>query len=164
MFRSVCLSVCKQWLVRTLSPKPLLGISPNLVCMCILPSFQHPLIMGDLDLHLQGHLAVENLEFCQFGLVRAISQKVLHGISPNLHRICILLSFQHLLNMVTLTYIFKVIWVKKTLEIGSFWAYLHDQSWSHFSPMAFRLGANRVHLGKFNISSGFFEILKLKKK
>ena len=31
-----------------------------------------------------------------------------------------------------------------------------------FSPMAFKLGANRVQIGKFNMSSGFFEIQKIK--
>ena len=31
-----------------------------------------------------------------------------------------------------------------------------------FSSMAFKLGANRVHIGMFNISSGFFEIQKFK--
>ena len=87
------------WLVRTISQKPLLGITPNLVCTCILPSFRSILVMGDIDLHLQGHLALKDLKFRDLGLVRTIRQKVLDGISPNLHRICILLSFQHLLNM-----------------------------------------------------------------
>ena len=90
---------CKKWLVRGLRQKPLLGISPNLVYICFPPSFRHLLIMGDLDLHLQGHLALKHSKSGHFGLVRTISQNVLHGISPNLHRICILPSFQHLLNM-----------------------------------------------------------------
>ena len=72
---------------------------PNLVCMFILPSFRHLLIMGDLDLHLQGPLALKHSKSGHFGLVRIISKKVLHGISPNLHRKCILPSFQHLLHM-----------------------------------------------------------------
>ena len=32
-----------------------------------------------------------------------------------------------------------------------------------FSATAFKLGANRVHIGMFNISSGFFEIQKFEK-
>ena len=32
-----------------------------------------------------------------------------------------------------------------------------------FSPMAFKLGANRDHIGMFNISTGFFEIQKFEK-
>ena len=31
-----------------------------------------------------------------------------------------------------------------------------------FSSMAFKLCANRVHIGMFNISSGFFKIKKIK--
>ena len=65
--------------------------------------------MGDLDLHLQGHLGQKPLKLGHFGLTCMIN----HGVI--------------------------------------------------FSPMAFKLGANRVHIGKFNISSGFFEIQKLKK-
>ena len=45
-------------LVRATSPKPLLGISPNLVCICVLPDFQHLLIVSDLDLHLPSHFAL----------------------------------------------------------------------------------------------------------
>ena len=78
--RRLCPAVRNIWLVRTISQKPLLGITPNLVCMCILPSFQHLLIMGDLDLHLKGHLALKHSKLGHFGLVRTISQKVLHGI------------------------------------------------------------------------------------
>ena len=37
--------------------------------------------------------------FCHFGLVRTISQKVMDGFSPNLHRICILDTFPSLLKM-----------------------------------------------------------------
>ena len=49
-----------------------------------------------------------------------------------------------------------------TFKIGSFWAYLHDQSQSHFSSMAFKRCTNRIHMGMFNIISGFFEIPKFK--
>ena len=54
-------------LVRAINQKPLLGISPNLVCICILPSFQHLLNMSDLDLHLQGHLALKYFKFGDLG-------------------------------------------------------------------------------------------------
>ena len=54
-------------LVRAISQKPLLGISTNLVCLCVLSSFQHLLIVSDLDLHLQGHLALKYLKFGYFG-------------------------------------------------------------------------------------------------
>ena len=54
-------------LVRAINQKLLLEISPNLVCICILTSFQHLLIVSDLDLHLQGHLALKYLKFGNFG-------------------------------------------------------------------------------------------------
>ena len=55
--------------------------------------------MGDLGLQLQGHLALKHSKLGHFGLVRTISQKVFDGILPNLHSICILPRFQHLLIM-----------------------------------------------------------------
>ena len=63
----------KYVLVRAISQKPLFRISPNLVCMCVLPSFQHLLTVSDLDLHLQGHLALKHSKSGYFGLVRTIS-------------------------------------------------------------------------------------------
>ena len=98
--------------------------APNLVRRHNLARSKHLLKMGDLDLYLQGHSALEN-----FWLVRAISQNVLDGISPNLHRICFLHSSQHLLNMGDPDI---MVIGSKTLKIGSFWPYLHDQSQSHF--------------------------------
>ena len=131
--------------------------------MCILPSFQHLLIMGDLDLHLQGHLALKHSKSGHFGLVRTISQKVLHGISPNLHRICILPSFQHLLNMGDLDLHFQGHLGQKYLKFGYFRGLTCMVNYGViYSPMAFQLCTNRVHIGMFNISSGFFEIHKIK--
>ena len=46
-------------LVRAINQKPLLGILPNSVCISIVPSFQHLLMVSDLDLHLQGHLGAD---------------------------------------------------------------------------------------------------------
>ena len=94
-------------LVRAISQKPLLGISPNLVCICVLLSFQHLLIVSDLDLHLQGHSTFKYFKFNYF-----FTYMVDHGVI--------------------------------------------------FSSMAFKLCANRVHIGMLNISSGFFEIQKFK--
>ena len=54
-------------LVRAINQKSLLGISPNLVCICILTRFQHLLNMRDLDLHLQGHLTLKYFKFDNFG-------------------------------------------------------------------------------------------------
>ena len=74
-------------------------------------------------------------ELEHFGLVCTISQKVLHGISPNLHSMCILLSFQHLLNMGEqgdLDLHLQGHLGKKPLKLGHFGAYLHDQSRSQF--------------------------------
>ena len=92
-------------LVHAINQKPLLGISPNLVCICVLPSFQHLLTVSDLDLHLQGHLALKYFKFGNFGVLLA-------------------------------------------------WSITE----SFFSSMAFKLCANRVRIGMFNISSGSFEI------
>ena len=50
---------------------------------------------------------------------------------------------------------------QKPLKLGHFGAYLHDQL-VNVSPMTFKLCANRVHVGMFNISSGLFKIQKLK--
>ena len=64
---------------------------------------------------------------------------------------------------VTLTYIFKVIWVKNPQNwviLGLICMINHRVN---FSPMAFKLGGNIVHIGKFNISSGFFWNSKIKK-
>ena len=85
----------------------------------------------------QGH-EVKKCFFCHFGLVRTISQKVMDGFSPNLHRICILDTFPSLLKMgdPDLTCM---------INRGVI-----------FSPTAFKLGANRDHIEMFNISSGFF--------
>ena len=76
--------------------------------------------MGDLDLHLQGHLALKHSKLGHFGLVRTISQKVLDGILPNLHRICILPSFQHLLNMGDLDQHLQGHLGQKPLKLGHF--------------------------------------------
>ena len=122
------LYVHRYLLVRAISQKPLLRISPNLVCMCIPPSVRHLLIMGELDLHLQGHLTLKHSKSGHLGLVRTISQKVLHGISPNLHRICILPSIQHLLNMGDIDLHLQGHLGQKYLKIWLFaGAYLHGQ-------------------------------------
>ena len=60
-------------LVRAINQKLLLGISPNLMCICILTSFQNLFIVSDLDLHLQGHLALQYLKFGNFGGLLALS-------------------------------------------------------------------------------------------
>ena len=83
------------------------GFSPNLHRICILDTFQSLLKMGDLGLHLQGHLGKKHGNW--LGLTCMIN----HGVN--------------------------------------------------FSPTAFILATKRVHIGMFNISSGFFEIQKLKK-
>ena len=85
------------------------------------------LIMGDLDLNLQGHLALENLEFWQFWLVRAISRKVLDEIWPNLHKICILLSLQHLIILGDLDLHLQGHLGQKPLKLG------------HFGPIAWSI-------------------------
>ena len=118
--------------------------------------------MGDLDLHLQGHLALENLEICQFGLVRAISRKVRDGISPNVHRICILPSFQHLLHMGDIDLHLQGHLGKKYLKFGYFRGLTCMVNYGVIlSPMAFQLCTNRVHIEMFNISYGFFKIKKI---
>ena len=62
-----------------------------------------------------------------------------------------------------LTFIFKVIWAKN-MKIRLNWGDLGPTCMINygvtFSPTAFKLGANRVHIEIFNISSGFFEIKK----
>ena len=67
-------------LVCAINQKLLLGISPNLVCICILPSSQHLLIVSDLDLHLQGHLALKYLKLGDFGglLTYSITESFVH--------------------------------------------------------------------------------------
>ena len=50
--------------------------------------------MGDRDLLFQGHLAILDLEFSQFGSCNMITRKVLLEFRPNLHRICILHGFK----------------------------------------------------------------------
>ena len=62
-----------KWLVRTISQKAMDGISPNLHSICILPSFQYLLNMGDLDLYLQGHLGQKYLKFGHLGLISTIN-------------------------------------------------------------------------------------------
>ena len=74
------LYVRKHLLVRAISQKPLFWISPNLVCICILPSSQHLLIMGDLDLHLQGHLALKYFKFSYFFLGGGLFCMVNHRV------------------------------------------------------------------------------------
>ena len=73
--------------------------------------------------------------FLHFGLVGTISQKVMDGFSPNLHRICILDSFQSLMKMGELDLHLQGHLGKKHenyAKLGRFGADLHDQLRSHF--------------------------------
>ena len=104
---------------------------------------------------------LKTLEIGPFWLVRTISQKVLHGISPNLHQICILPSFQYLINMGDLDLHFQGHLSQKYLKFGYFQGLSCMVNYGIiYSPMAFQLCTNRVHVGIFNRSSGFFEIQK----
>ena len=125
--------------------------------MCILPSFRHLMIMSDLDLHIQGHLALKHSKSGHFGLVRTISKKVLHGTSPNLHRIYILHSFQHLSNMGDLDLHRQGYLGQKYLKFGYFRGLTCMVNYGvMYSPMAFQLCTNTVNIGIFNISSEVF--------
>ena len=50
--------------------------------------------MGDLDLHFQGHLAVQGLKLTRFSSCKAVTRKVFGKTGPNLDRICKLQSFK----------------------------------------------------------------------
>ena len=50
--------------------------------------------MGDLDLLFQGHLAILDLEFSQFGGCNTITRTIMAAFGPNLHRICIYQGFK----------------------------------------------------------------------
>ena len=143
-------------LVRAISQIALLGITLNFVCICILPSTQRLLIMSDLDLHIQGHLALKHSKSGHFGLVCTISKKVLNGFSSNSHRICILFSFQHLLYMGDIDFHRQGHLGQKHLKFCYFRGLTCMVNYRvNFSPMTFQLCTNRVHIGMFNIRSFF---------
>ena len=79
-----------QWLVRTIIHEGFNLDSPNLHQICILHRPRLGLLMGDLDLHLQGRSVHFRSNLSKIRLVRTITHEGFNLDSPNWHQICIL--------------------------------------------------------------------------
>ena len=96
---SVCLSVRRSMLVRTITRQGFDLATPSLHRVCILGPSSALLKMGLIDLDLQGNFGLKRVNFRKFELVCAITRQGFDLKSPFLHRMCILGPFRTLLKM-----------------------------------------------------------------
>ena len=94
----VCLSVNHQ-LVRAITHQLFKLESPNLDQRCKRPWLRSLLLLGTIDLELQGQIELKTQNLPHFELVRAISHHQLKSVFPNFGQKCILALLRSLLNL-----------------------------------------------------------------
>ena len=104
---SVCLSVCHEF-VRAITHHPFKLESPNLKYRCKRPWLRSLLLMGVIDVDLQGQIQLESLILPHFEPVRTITGHLFKLESPNLDQKCILVWLRFLLIWGWSTLTFKV--------------------------------------------------------
>ena len=94
----VCLSVNHQ-LVRAITHQLFKLESPNLDQRCKRHWLRSLLLLGTIDLELQGQIELKSQKLPHFELVRAISHHQLKSVFPNFGQKCILALLRSLLNL-----------------------------------------------------------------